>query len=101
LSIEIAPKLIPVLICVRVCMRLAGNLPAFLIGAGVDHYLTIGGWVDDAVSAHWSPLFDRPLGEPLSDGVYDAATATWHRAFRSGTNVSFNARTSTGAIAWG
>ena len=78
-----------------------GNLPAFLIGAGVDHYLTIGGWVDDAVSAHWSPLFDRPLGEPLSDGVYDAATATWHRAFRSGTNVSFNARTSTGAIAWG
>eukprot|EP01051_Picozoa_sp_SAG22_P002118 SAG22_NODE_92_length_20892_cov_11.188429_10_plen_507_part_00 len=77
-----------------------GNLPAFLIGAGVDHYLTIGGWVDDAASAHWSPLFDRPLGEPLGDGVCDVATATWHREFKSGTKVTFNAKTSTGAIAW-
>jgi hypothetical protein len=77
-----------------------GNLPAFLIGAGVDHYLTIGGWRDDATSAHWSPLFDRLLGEPLRNGLYDAATAIWSREFRSGTKVTFNAQTSTGAIAW-
>jgi hypothetical protein len=77
-----------------------GNLPAFLIGAGVDHYLTIGGWVDDAPSAHWSPIFDRPLGQPLGDGVYDAPTAMWSREFQSGTKVTFNAQMSIGAIAW-
>jgi hypothetical protein len=71
-----------------------------LIGAADDHYLTIGGWVDDAPSNHWSPLFDKPLGEPMADGVYDASTATWRRSFSSGTAVTFNARTNAGTILW-
>ena len=78
-----------------------GNLAAFLIGAADDHYLTIGGWVDDSPSNHWSPLFDKPLGEPTADGVYDASTATWRRSFSSGTAVTFNARTNAGTIEWG
>ena len=77
-----------------------GNVPAFLIGAGDDHYLTTGGW-HSGVQGHWySPLFERPLGHPLGDAVYNNDTHTWTRAFRSGTHVSFNARTGKGEISW-
>ena len=52
-------------------------------------------------STHWFPeLFAQPLGEPLSDGQYDAATATWSRTFKTGTKVTFNAVTKKGAIDW-
>ena len=80
-----------------------GNVPAFLIGAGVDHYLTTGGWtgVANGARGHWySPLFERPLGHPLGDAIYHGDTDTWTRAFESGTHVSFNARTRKGEISW-
>ena len=52
-------------------------------------------------STHWFPdLFDRPLGEPVSDGQYDSASAIWSRTFKSGTKVTFNAATKKGSIDW-
>ena len=65
------------------------TIAAFLIGAGDGHFLTVGGWDDGAVTGHWSPDFERPLGPPLADATYDHATATWHRSFAGGAHVTF------------
>ena len=76
---------------------------AFLIGAGDDHYFTVGGWgpnSDVGFPGHWSPLFEHPLGEPVADALYDAATGEWTRSFASGTNVSWNAIRENGTIRW-
>ena len=43
------------------------SLPAFLVGAGSDHYIAFGGWYGGDVSGHWSPLLDNALGTPVSD----------------------------------
>jgi hypothetical protein len=68
------------------------TLAAFLIGAGRDHYIAAGGWHLAGRAAVSRPtILDLPLGEPISDAVYDAATAIWTRAFASGTKVQFNA----------
>ena len=80
------------------------DLAAFLIGAGADHYFGFGAWVDDLPAAsHWVAEMGFPLGAPVADAAYDAPTATWSRAFASAagrTNVTFDARTNRGAIAW-
>ena len=60
--------------------------------------------MDDVAGGYakgWLPEFDKPLGAPLADGSYDAATATWTRRFASGTVVTFDAITNKGAIVWG
>lgn len=83
------------------------NVAAFLAGAGEYHYFVTGGWQSSAADegsfkTHWIPgLFDRPLGAPLGDAVYDESTDEWRRAFASGTKVTFNARTNEGSIQWG
>jgi hypothetical protein len=78
------------------------SLAAFLVGAGEDHYWGTGPWVTPAggFAGAWLPEFERPLGAPLGAAAYDAATATWSRAFASGTAVTFNAATGAGAIHW-
>lgn len=74
-------------------------IAAFLIGAGRDHYILTGGW-NNGVGGHWPAIFDRPLGAPLADGIYDPETSIWTREFASGTRVSFNAATNVGTIQW-
>ena len=80
------------------------HLAAFLVGAGKNAYWGQGGWVlpnATEINGRWMPeLFERPLGEPLADAIYDTASASWARRFASGTSVSFSARTGTGTIAW-
>jgi hypothetical protein len=77
-------------------------LAVFLCGAGPDHYINMGGWSGDSPGfpSHWDPTFEKPLGEPLSDAVYDPATTVWTRLFASGTVVTFNATSNEGNIDW-
>lgn len=82
------------------------RLAAFLAGAGEHHYFGLGGWSGVGkhgnFSEHWlEGVFDRKLGAPLADAVYDAPTDTWARTFASGTRVRFNAKTNQGSISWG
>lgn len=82
------------------------TLAAFLVGAGNGHFLTTGGW-NGGAAGHWSSDFERPLGEPLADAVYNGTA--WSRSFKSGTRVTFTPHTNsqgkdmggTGTIAWG
>ena len=78
------------------------DMAAFLIGAGLDHYFGFGPWYTRAggFAPSWKPEFEKPLGEPLADATYDAATSTWTRSFASGTRVKFDATSSVGSIAW-
>jgi hypothetical protein len=95
----------------RLIYQVHGNgeldeIAAFLIGAGENHYYGLGGWSGTGPHAnfsdHWvEGVFGRPLGTPLADAVYDAATATWSRRFRSGASVVFNANTNHGTTTWG
>ena len=78
------------------------SMAAFLVGAGEDHYWGTGPWVTPAggLGGAWLPQFELPLGAPLGEAAYDAASATWTRAFASGTAVTFNAATGAGSIKW-
>jgi len=78
------------------------QMSAFLCGAGKDHYYTVGSWHDGTIGfpSHWSHHFERPLGEPLTDCVYNHNTTVWTRMFASGTVVRFNASSNTGNIEW-
>jgi hypothetical protein len=86
------------------------HLATFLIAAGPNCYIGCGQWKFEGASdlgEYGSGLefidnawVDRQLGPPQSDGMYDAATKTWHRRFRSGTNVSFDVGSNTGHIEW-
>lgn len=77
-------------------------LAVFLCGAGADHFITMGGWRWDQAGfpTHWDPAFEKPLGEPLSDAVYDPVTTVWTRIFASGTTVTFNATSTKGSVRW-
>jgi len=80
------------------------ELAAFLIGAGADQYWGFGSWVYQGcggAAADWSPLLEKPLGAPLADGAYDAATSLWTRSFAAGVHVTFDARTNKGTVQWG
>jgi len=73
------------------------KLAAFLIGADKGAYYMCGGWRAGAVD--WFPIYDLPLGEPLSnatlgdDGIY-------RRRFTKGTNVTFDTKSNNGTISW-
>eukprot|EP01043_Picozoa_sp_COSAG02_P052848 COSAG02_NODE_5757_length_4062_cov_12.533687_2_plen_387_part_00 len=75
-------------------------LAAFLIGAGIRSYFGVGGWSESRPNFedHWMPQFDLPLGPPHADATYDAATATWTRAFGKGVKVTFECSTNNGTI---
>ena len=81
------------------------NIAAFLAGAGPNAFWGCNGWVvpnETSILGRWAPhLFERPLGEPLGDAVYDGATQTWTRSFARGASVSFNAATRKGHVQWG
>jgi len=79
-------------------------LAAFLAGAGENAFWGNGGWAlqnESQLAGRWSPLYERKLGAPLADAVYDPATASWTRTFASGTTVVFNAVTRNGTVRWG
>jgi hypothetical protein len=84
------------------------SLAAFLIGAGEGaYYACAPGWTTDprwpAVADPWLdslPQYRRALGAPLGNASR-SARGMWTRRFASGTNVSFNAETGNGRIAWG
>lgn len=73
------------------------TVAAFLIGAGVDHYIASGGWHTAGKNpiSNRAPILDLPLGDPTADAAYDASTTTWTRSFASGTKVTFNASCAT------
>jgi hypothetical protein len=84
------------------------SLAAFLIGAGEGaYYACAPGWTTDprwpAVADPWLdplPQYARLLGAPLANASR-SPRGMWTRHFASGTNVSFNAETGNGRIAWG
>ena len=73
------------------------KLAAFLIGAGEGSYYLCGGWGSSSVP--WYPVYDLPLGDPLSDAVL-GADGVYRRSFKAGTNVTMDSRTNNGTIAW-
>ena len=77
-------------------------MAAFLCGAGPDHYFLVGGWINDVPGfpSHWNPAFEKPLGPPLSDAMYDSESTSWSRKFASGTFARFDASTNVGTIEW-
>ncbi len=51
------------------------------------------------VQQRWCPpLFERPLGKPVSDAV--KKHGVYHRSFASGTTVTFDTSTNKGKVAW-
>ncbi|KAG7353605.1 glycosyl hydrolase family 15-related protein [Nitzschia inconspicua] len=75
---------------------------AFLCGAGKDHYMTVGGWKGDKAGfpSHWIPEFEKPLGEPMFDCIYDRDSSMWSRLFQSGTHIWFNPTNNAGGVIW-
>ena len=73
---------------------------AFLIGAGPRCYFGFGSWstVYETLLQRWSPLFDFPLGAPLSDATLDVGSKSYHRQFVH-INVSFDMTTGQGKVA--
>ena len=71
---------------------------AFLIGADKGAYFGCGEWNtqgDDNKAFRWYPVYDKPLGVPVSPAKYDKATGIWSRQF------AFNTSTNKGSIQWG
>jgi hypothetical protein len=81
------------------------HIAAFLVGAGENAYWGQGGWVlpgSAGVANRWMPqYFEKPLGAPLSDGIYDPQTQVWSRNFAKGARVWFSAANKSGAVEWG
>jgi hypothetical protein len=81
------------------------HIAAFLVGAGDNAYWGMGGWVlasSKGVAGRWMPqFFDKPLGDPLEDGVYDPETQIWTRSFKKGAHVWFSAANKSGGVEWG
>jgi hypothetical protein len=79
------------------------EIASFLIGVGPYQYYGLGGWSGGSpFESHWiDGVFNRSLGEPLGDAVYDTGSSMWSRSFKSGTKVVFNAHTKKGTTTWG
>jgi hypothetical protein len=86
-------------------------LAAFLIATGPLTYFSgpygwqiSQTWSDPLgiadVRRRWLPEFDKPLGEAISEGVYNNITHIYAREFASGTNVTFNTTSNRGKIVW-
>ena len=78
------------------------ELAAFLVAAGPYSYYVCGSWEDtlgnDSSSA-WMPVYDLPLGEPLSHATL-GDDGVWRRSFASGTNVTFDTKAEKGSVQW-
>ena len=73
------------------------KLAAFLLAAGPGSYYLCGGWGSSSVP--WFPIYDLPLGKPLSDATLDA-DGVWRRSFAAGTNATMDTRTNVGTVTW-
>ena len=90
------------------------SIAAFLIGMSEHHYWGVGFWDNKPeyggqpdFSDHWvADVYDRQLGQPNGDGVYNARTGEWSRGFgmmngRPRVTVFFDTTTNLGNILWG
>jgi len=77
--------------------KIITNIAAFLIGAGPWSYYMCGSWTS---SPQWFPIYDYPLGMPLSNATQDKH-GVWRRSFKSGTKVTFDTKKEVGTIDWG
>jgi hypothetical protein len=81
------------------------HIAAFLVGAGANAYWGQGGWVlpdSSSIAGRWMPeFFEKPLGAPLADAVYDARTKVWTRSFAKGARAWFSAANQSGGVQWG
>ena len=73
------------------------NVSAFLIGAGPYSYYQCGG--HSGIVPIWYPIYDMPLGEPLSDAIL-GDDGVWRREFKTGTKVTFDTKAEKGTIDW-
>jgi len=74
------------------------DLAAFLIAAGPFSYYVCGGW--NSAPTEWFEVYDRPLGEPLTDAVL-SVDGVWSRSFKRGVSVTFDTNIESGNITWG
>ena len=85
------------------CKDMEDVAAAFLIGAGDYSYFGSGAWISpgiEDIEQRWCPpLFDRALGQPITNGTKDSL-GIWRRNFASGTAVSFDPSTNKGEILW-
>merc|ERR1719174_2425924 len=72
------------------------NLAAFLVAMGPYSYWMGGGW--NGVTPTWYPIYDYPLGVPLSNATLVDGLYTRH--FSSGTVARFDTTTEVGSIRW-
>lgn len=84
------------------CECMNDVVAAFLIGAGDYSFFGSGKWITkslDEVERQWCPpLFERPLGRPLSVATF--ADGRYVRQFETGTWVEFYTATNKGVIHW-
>ena len=73
------------------------KLAAFLTAAGNGSYYLCGGW--GSATVDWFPIYDLPLGDPLSEAVL-GADGVYRRSFAKGTTVTFSTKTNNGTIKW-
>jgi len=78
--------------------RKVNDLAAFLVAAGPYSYYVCGGW--NSAPTEWFEVYDRPLGEPVSDAVF-SDDGVYTRSFKHGVSVTFDTNTETGSIDWG
>lgn len=74
------------------------EVAAFLLTANKYAYYGQGGFTMDIPV--WYPVYDMPIGEPLSNATQINATA-WRREFKKGTVIEFDFATWNGTVTWG
>lgn len=72
------------------------ELAAFLVAADKHAYYMCSGWSGTVPT--WYPVYDAPLGEPLSNATF--IDGVYYRRFASGTKVIYNTTSETGSIIW-
>ena len=75
------------------------EIAAFLIAMGERCYYVCGSWENSDPASAWLPVFDLPLGAPLSNATLDAR-GVWRREFASGTRAEFDTNTNVGRVFW-
>merc|ERR1712107_348932 len=74
------------------------EVAAFLLTANKYAYYGQGGFTMDAPV--WFPVYDMPVGAPLSNATQINATS-WRREFAMGTTIEFDFATWQGTVSWG
>ena len=72
----------------------------FLVGAQPGAYFGCGAWLYATFEPNdlWLDMYDRPLGEPVSNATVNGNVYTRH--FASGTWAEWNIHTGVGTVHW-